>query len=224
MPVYINPNSFVVHLTGPNGEVIKVSPYAKIDLPVYFDKYKSRGFLKDAIGGNPAVTNQQRKIRGRTTVNKRNPKVKQPAMEVVQQNAQVKQLEERKKRRQQIAKAKKIINKTDHKRRHIKRVGSKSNKRVVGRRANVNATELLHSNLKKINYPISNNIGIGILSYQRPDALKNLVNSIIRHTDLQKTTVFISDDASDDPELIKYLDELSVSNNFVIIRIKKNLE
>jgi len=223
MPVYINPNSFVVHLTGPSGEVIKVSPYAKINLPSYFDKYKSRGFLKDAVGGVPAVTSQQRKIRGRTTANKRNPKINQPAMEIVKQNAQVKQLEERKKRRQQITKARKIIKKTDNKRGHIKRVGSKSNKKVVGRRANINATQLLHDNLKKLNYPISNNIGIGILSYQRPEALKNLVNSIIKHTDLQKTTVFISDDASDDPELIKYLGELSASNNFVIIRNEKRL-
>ena len=223
MPIYINPNSFVVHLTGPNGEVIKVSPYAKIDLPVYFDKYKSRGFLQDATGSAPVVQNQQHKIRGRTSANKRNPKVNQPSLEGIQENAQIQQLADRKKRRQQIAKARKIVKRSENKRASIQRIGSKSNKKVVGRRVNINATQLLHDNLKKINYPISNNIGIGILSYQRPDALKNLVNSIIKYTDLQQTTVFISDDASDNPELLKYLDQLEKSNNFVVIKNEKRL-
>tara|TARA_R110000751_G_scaffold6623_5_gene28185 strand:+ start:811 stop:2763 length:1953 start_codon:yes stop_codon:yes gene_type:complete len=217
MPDYINPNSFVVHLTGPNGETIKVSPYAKVRLSSYFDKYKSRGFIRDASMGADVSAVRPKQIRGRTSLNKRNPKINQPSMEVIQETAQVKQSNQRKQRRQQIAKARKIIKKSEPRRTPIKNI--KGGKRqVVGRNINIDATELLHNNLKQINYPISNNIGIGILSYERPNALKNCVNSIIKHTDLQKTTIFISDDSSTNPELLKYLDELKTSNNFVVLK------
>ena len=89
---------------------------------------------------------------------------------------------------------------------------------VVGKGLATDATELLQSNLEKDYFPISNNIGIGIMSYERVDTLRRLVNSIVKHTDLRKTTIFISDDGSGSQELLKYLDELATTNNFVIIK------
>lgn len=44
---------------------------------------------------------------------------------------------------------------------------------------------------------ISNNIAIGILSYNRLNCVKNLLSTIREHTDLNKVTVFVSDESTD---------------------------
>ena len=46
MPEYINHNSHPVHLTGPNGEVIKVASRQKVVLSDFFDRYRQRGFIR----------------------------------------------------------------------------------------------------------------------------------------------------------------------------------
>jgi len=45
--------------------------------------------------------------------------------------------------------------------------------------------------------PVSNEVGVGILSYNRIGSLRRLVESLRRHTDLTKTTVVISDESTD---------------------------
>ena len=109
------------------------------------------------------------------------------------------------------------------KRPHINYVDDSPNRRVVGRVSRADANELLQDNIKNNDYPISNGIGVGILSYNRPDVLHRLIRSIVSYTNLQQTTIFISDDASDDPELIKYLTALKKSPNFVILTNDKRL-
>lgn len=71
-------------------------------------------------------------------------------------------------------------------------------------------------------YSISNNIGIGILSYNRLGTLKQLVESIKRYSDLSSTTVVISDDNSSDPELLTYLDSLK-SDRIIVLKNKNRL-
>ena len=85
------------------------------------------------------------------------------------------------------------------------------------------ATELCAQALAKNHYPISNDIGVGILTYNRPASLHRLVNSIFAHTDIQRTTVFISDDYSDDPEQQRLLDILSKRTDLVVLRHTKQL-
>ena len=63
---------------------------------------------------------------------------------------------------------------------------------VVPGNPNAFFTQAMAENL----YPISNNIGVGILSYNRLPSLQRLVTSIRAHTDLRRTTVFISDESS----------------------------
>jgi GT2 family glycosyltransferase len=70
---------------------------------------------------------------------------------------------------------------------------------------------------------ISNNIGVGILSYNRPRSLKRLIDSIIRYTDLSRTTIFVSDDGSTDSELLKYLNDLAETQKFCIIKNTENI-
>jgi len=109
------------------------------------------------------------------------------------------------------------------KRPHINYVDDNPNRRVVGRISRADANELLQDNIKNNNYPISNGIGVGILSYNRPDVLHRLIRSIVSYTNLQQTTIFISDDASDDSELVSYLAALKKSPNFVILRNNERL-
>lgn len=71
-------------------------------------------------------------------------------------------------------------------------------------------------------FAISNNIGIGILTYNRPSSLKRLVNSILKYTDIYKTTIFISDDGSTDKEQIAYLNQLRDSG-IVILKNNKQI-
>lgn len=66
------------------------------------------------------------------------------------------------------------------------------------------ATQYLGQLIKRTNLSISNDVGVGILSYNRVDCLQRLVNSIRRHTDLSRTTVFISDESTD-PKVADYL-------------------
>src|SRR5689334_18711750 len=46
IPEYVNPNNHNVHLTGPNGEPIKLIPHQRKVLDEYFDKYRARGFIR----------------------------------------------------------------------------------------------------------------------------------------------------------------------------------
>lgn len=79
-------------------------------------------------------------------------------------------------------------------------------RQIVGRKPRENPQHAFVDAITKDDYPISNGIGVGILSYNRPDSLKRLMASILKHTDLKCTTIFISDDASDNPAIAGLLD------------------
>ena len=95
--------------------------------------------------------------------------------------------------------------------------------RIVGRIVNTDAAELLKANLDRSAIPISNNIGVGILSYNRHKCLQRLIDSIIANTNLQQTTVFVSDDGSTDQATLRYLDELENQGNIVVLKNPKRL-
>jgi GT2 family glycosyltransferase len=75
----------------------------------------------------------------------------------------------------------------------------KTNK-LVGRVSHVDGdrfTKFSRPRLKSNCICISNDIGVGILSYNRLHCIKRLISSIREHTDLRKTTVFVSDESTD---------------------------
>lgn len=228
MPEYINPNAFTVHLSGPDGKIIKVKSRQKVVLTEFFDRYRARGFIKlsSEVGTQPTVQSQkiQAKINLTTRINRRPNQsispVRQPIQQIPSQHIQIptqeQLIQDRKRRREEITKTRKISRKPQ------KTVVDRGNQ-IVGRTINTNPTELLKHNLAKGGYPISNNIGVGILSYNRKSSLQRLINSIIATTDLRRTTVFISDDGSTNEDLKSYLDELSQNDNFVIIRNEKRI-
>jgi glycosyltransferase involved in cell wall biosynthesis len=94
---------------------------------------------------------------------------------------------------------------------------------VIGQQLAVDAMEKLRELLKQNSFPVSNNIGVGILSFNRFRSLKRLVDSICEYTDLNRTTIFISDDGSTDPETVTYLDMLSKYPNMVVIKDQPRL-
>ncbi len=70
---------------------------------------------------------------------------------------------------------------------------------VVGRSGHLGAraTEFSVAKVKENEITISNNTGIGILSFNRLPAITHLISSIRKYTDLTRTTVFVSDESTD---------------------------
>jgi GT2 family glycosyltransferase len=76
-----------------------------------------------------------------------------------------------------------------------------------------------------VSVAISNNIGVGILSYNRVGSLKRLINSIRKFTDLSRTTIFVSDDGSSDAGIKEWLShqhDIIVINNSNRIGVSGN--
>ncbi len=213
MPEYINQNAYTVYLLSPEGKQIAVRSHQKIILSDYFDRYVTRGLIKKTA---PAIP--QAKIRSNIE-SKINLTTRKPAQ--INQIKPIPRVEKPPARRDLISKAKKISDKSSQ-RKHV--IPDKRGRRlIVGRKLQEDATSTLNNNLNNNIYPISNGIGIGILSYNRKQSLQRLVDSIRNNTDLRKTTVFISDDNSTDQAILEYLDQLSKTTNFVVIRNDENL-
>lgn len=68
---------------------------------------------------------------------------------------------------------------------------------IVGKSASGSPTTHFHQAISEVYFPISNNIGVGILSYNRLPSLQRLIESIRIHTNLKRTTVFVSDESTD---------------------------
>jgi len=224
MPEYINPNSYSVHLVGPNNEQIRVKAGQRVILDEYYDKYRTRGYLRrinEVKAAKQAQTQTtprsakqvpSRQIRSKLQLTK--PKQTQqtlpkPAVPVGQSKLTT-----------DVSKAKKIVKVRQNQNQPPRPV---SESRIVGKKINADANEILRANLDRSTIPISNNIGVGILSYNRHDCLKRLVDSIASNTNLHKTTVFISDDGSSDVKLRQYLYHLRQQGGFVILDNDKRL-
>jgi hypothetical protein len=230
MPEYINHNGFTVHLTGPDGKVVRMSSRQKMVLPDFFERYRVRGFIKYANDSvttprNTAIVQAKINLSNKSTSELRiqQPSNQQPSEPIKVSNAidQQRIILERKKKREEVSRSRRLAKAITK-----AKVVTKNNtvsKRVVGRAGKQNPNELLKSNLEEGQYPISNNIAVGILSYNRKNSLKRLMDSIVAYTDLRRTTVFISDDASTSAELLAYLDELSKNENVVVIKNKTRL-
>lgn len=94
--------------------------------------------------------------------------------------------------------------------------------KVVGRPTTVNVQPEFAALIDVNKHPISNGIGVGIMSYNRRHSLERLVNSIRKYTDLGHTTVFISDDGSDQ-DLKQYLAYLSTHGDITVLQNNDNV-
>ncbi|MCK9557765.1 MAG: glycosyltransferase [Candidatus Cloacimonetes bacterium] len=96
-------------------------------------------------------------------------------------------------------------------------------KRTIVGHVRKNISQALSKSFTNSAYSISNNIGVGILTYNRPGSLRRLINSIIKYTDLCHTTIFISDDGSTNQEQLQYLSELEQRGDIVILKNQQQL-
>lgn len=200
MPQYQNIHNHPVLLTGPDGQVIKVNSREIVNLPDFFEKYRERGFIK-------ALTEKQGELPRKSAAVI--PQVSSKRTQPAESHRRVPQ----KRIIQQPPKT--LIRQT--------LPPSVTKPLIVGKQLTIPANKI-YDNAKLISkYLISNNVAVGILSYNRKDSLERCINSIKRYTDLSRTTVFISDDASDDHSLNQYLDELAKDNKIVVLRNTKRL-
>jgi len=97
--------------------------------------------------------------------------------------------------------------------------GVNKNQNVVGRSTRSISPEAIPSST---DIRISNGVAVGILSYNRGTSLLRCVESLKKFTNINKVTVFISDDGSDDDETLKILEEISKDSKICVIRNEKN--
>lgn len=203
MPEYYNHNSFTVYMPGPDGRLVELKSRQKRILPDFFERYRSRGLIKLAAEAKNSASRalykqlQAKQLQAKHNISKTSTRITNDREVNKKTRQQVKENLERKRVRQ-------------------KQIPVKNS--IVGKTVNADANKLLRNNLESVTYPISNNIGVGILSYNRANSLRRCIDSILKHTDLDKTTVFISDDGSDDDKTLRLLDGLEKYKNITILR------
>lgn len=219
MPEYQNPHKHTVHITGPDGKVLSVASRQIVNLPAYYEIYRERGFLislspDDKLKPSAPIISQSAVSNKQPMMFKSAPPP--PKRAIVSFGP--------KSNRQSSSNL--ISANPNGSGLRNKKVSSKP---IIGKQlAEAKASEIHKSAVELIRngkgaYPVSNGIGIGILSYNRKTSLERLINSLSNNTNLNATTVFVSDDGSTDPELVSYLEELQKQSNIVIIRNKTRL-
>lgn len=207
MPDFINPNSYAVHLTGPDGQIVRIGGGGRKSLSDYFDRYCGKGYLRRIENSNGVSVLK--------AAHTQNTQVRRANSRQMKKQAKSNTLAPAKTVRYTIGTKQRI--RANQKQILSRQPRVKPSKRIVGRAIHGDATQQLISNLKARPYPISNNIGVGILSYNRPHSLCRLLESIAKFTDLNRTTIFVSDDGSIDPEVREILTRIETTNSMVVL-------
>lgn len=191
---YQNPHPHEVHLIGPDRRVIPVAGHAKVVLSEWFaDRYVPK-FLKiiRVVGED---TPPARKSPNKPRAGLRMPS--QPLRRNIVNPRPQARLEQRQvtsrlpiRPIRPTAITPTITTPPRSRPLPVKR------KQIVGHRAAGDPKQYFKQALEETDYPISNNIGVGILSYNRLGSLQRLIESIRNFTDLTRTTIFVSDESS----------------------------
>ena len=231
MKLFINNHKDVQRLLDAQGKAVSIRPSQQILLPDYFDKYVASGHLVHVRapttatrGATNHIKNRQSNSllerRNKTESSKINPESHPtiPAVPNNRQNLQKAEIQRPQVRtqRQNLIRQKRTptppartVEKNKFKGKSIPNPRDTYIYEQAG-----SASDIIN---------ISNDIAVGILSFNRQHSLKRLIESILKHTNLSKTTVFVSDDCSTEPETLRYLNELAATNRFCIIFNDKNL-
>lgn len=176
---FINPNPYEVQLVGPDKKIIRVPKHTKVVLSDWFIPRYTPRFLKVIR----IINETQGQIEPRARVTTPRPVPATPSIQVNR------------------APQKPAVQRTSTVSPNAKRT-----RPVVGRAAPGNPTTYFHQAISEVYYPVSNNIGVGILSYNRLPSLQRLLDSIRQHTNLKRTTVFVSDESTD-PSVKQWLNQ-----------------
>jgi GT2 family glycosyltransferase len=183
---YLNPKSHTIQLSSPDKKIIKVPGKSKIILSDWFMSYCPKYLRVVRVVGNQ---NQKLEL-----------KDVQQSIKYTPTDKRVKKLAPNEKRKKKEPKS------VPHALRKSRRAKAQTparieprNKRdeLVGRRSKESSKKLYNEACQKNKYSVSNNIGIGILSFNRLNSLKRLISTIRTHTDLSRTTIFVSDESTD---------------------------
>lgn len=175
--LFLNHNTFTIQLPDNNGRMVVFAKHQKIILDEYFKRYVPKHLSIVRVADNSKQNLQQPR---RIEVNK--------VRNVVLNNKII------------TNKAKVIVQSKN------RPVAFSQNRRIVGKvgHSGVRATEFSVAKIKNDIISISNNIGVGILSYNRLQSLAGLITSIRKYTDLTRTTIFVSDESTD-PKVWEWL-------------------
>jgi GT2 family glycosyltransferase len=219
---YINPANKIIVLTGPNKEQVQFGKFERKMLPVWFNRYVPR-YLKEVSQMNQKqiIEIEEKNIHKKHTLNNIR---KSNTAAVAQQR--LKRIQEKQEKNVRLSAARKSVVKSAA----SKLAGVVDNKikptKVVGRAIMVSskATEYYREIISKFSFPISNDIGVGILSYNRLDCVKRIIDSIRQFTDLSKTFVIISDESTDKnvKNYLAGMNDICVLNNNERIGIAGN--
>ena len=184
---FFNPHAHIIYLTGPNGEREQFQKLQRKILPEWYKRYVPRYLrISNLVGDNgKPIERAQPKL-----------STKNVQWQAGDRRA-AKQKEE-----EELKKIQMVLRPFSIKQNNL-RVRTNH---IVGKLGEVGreATKHYRSTFNSQSVSISNDIGVGILSYNRLHSLRRLVESIRKYTDLTKTTIFISDE-SDDQLVKQYL-------------------
>ena len=203
---YVNPHPYAVHLTGPDGKSIRVPGQGRIILSEWF----SHRYVPNVLQVSKTIGDFQM-----SAVNRSN---KRPISRSIRKPVRI---DSRPTVRRNQPRSIRPMRKVQRSGRIIIRDG----KRIVGKRVSGNHQRAYNDAIKGSIFRFSNNIGVGILSYQRLESLQRLIKSIRKYTDLSKVTVFVSDEsesASISQWLSKQTDIVPIINKHVGIACNTN--
>jgi GT2 family glycosyltransferase len=191
---YINPQSHAIQLSSPEKKIIKIPARAKVILSEWYLNYCPKYLRVVRVierAGNIAPKDINKNTVKYTPLEGRTGKLKPNERR-------------RPKLKKEMSELRDLVH-TEEKRQTVRAqtpVSVERNKRkkagqVVGRRSKDNLNHLFKSARENNGWSVSDNIGIGILSYNRLSSLKRCLSSIRRYTDLSRTTIFVSDESSD---------------------------
>lgn len=188
---FVNPNPHSVHLMGPDKKVVIVGGKQKVVLQDWFSRY-APNFIRPVRG-----------VDSKDSISIVNPNSR-PHVQVARATrpnippAGVKGI-----RIEYATHAVKVLNARHGRPRSPTTV---PRGQIVGRtkfQGEV-ATKYFQAIIPSYRICLSNDIGVGILSYNRLGSLQRLLASIATNTDFQRTTVFVSDESSQ-PEVKQWL-------------------
>lgn len=212
---FVNPHPHSVQLTGPDKAIKSVRGYSKIILPEWYQRYVPK-YLKTVravpesdlktsaktIELDRKYTSYPKVAKPRAYPHKPRPKALGPVPSADPKNKNV---------------SKKVntprVTTPRNTKMDITRKASGKRKHIVGKQTSPAEVKRLYTEAKEIGFPISDNIGIGILSYNRLGSLQRLIYSIRKFTNLDRTTIFVSDES--DKKEVK--DWLQAQDDIVLI-------
>lgn len=195
---YINSSNHVVHLIGPDKSQITVQPKSKIILSEWFKKY-APSYLRilREIKSNVSVTKIKPLARVQHVAKSTGIKQQRPQTQQQPQHRRISQPRPAIRTRQVSTRI--VTNKQSAK--------PQRGRKAVGRTARGDFSAQFAEAYNKADISISNNVGVGILSYNRPDSLERLLTSISNNTDLSSVTVFVSDESTNKEAIKDVMDK-----------------